>query len=462
MGGVVDAIGCAAGSVASSIGNAVGSVANTAGNVIQGALNNPIGTLGTIGAVALGQPELIPLINGASTLANGGNLGQALTSAGTGYIAGAIGNSVSGAVGSALSPSLGSGLSLPSGIDVSSPYSLGSGASSGLLDNAGSGLSASSLASSIDPYSLGSGAIGAYAGNAGSGLSIPSAFNSQCIYSLASTSAPFTDKIASAAGNAAGKLTGSLLNSTSNSPVNSIGSQSNKNASNSNGLGNDTSLIRYNSPINKNINALQPIAQPQLKLTPTPININFCGSNSLQDIKSQLNSQLNENGIQDPIDLKINGFASGGLSRKYEDEKPDGHHPEFITGITGHYACGKGTGQSDDIPAMLHDGDYVMDADTVSALGDGSSKAGKHVLDGFMHEIPHNNKIGDHPIAAKIADGEYVFPASFVTALGKGDNKKGAKILDGLREKLRSHKRNAPVNKIPPKAKSPLDYIKKG
>ena len=62
-------------------------------------------------------------------------------------------------------------------------------------------------------------------------------------------------------------------------------------------------------------------------------------------------------------------------------------------------------------------------------------------------------------VAAKIADGEYVFPAAFVTALGGGDNKRGAEILDGLREKLRAHKRAAPLDKIPPKAKSPLAYI---
>jgi len=155
------------------------------------------------------------------------------------------------------------------------------------------------------------------------------------------------------------------------------------------------------------------------------------------------------------------GHAKGGaLPSHYREAAPEGHHPEFITGLTGFYACGGGTGQSDDIPAMLHDGDYVMDAETVSALGDGSSKAGREVLEGFMHKVPHKKVIGGNPVPAKIADGEYVFPAAFVTALGKGDNKAGAKILDGLREKLRAHKRAAPVNKIPPKAKSPLDYIK--
>jgi hypothetical protein len=156
------------------------------------------------------------------------------------------------------------------------------------------------------------------------------------------------------------------------------------------------------------------------------------------------------------------GYAKGGLPNKYQVASPKGHNPEFITGVTGYYACGGGTGQSDDIPAMLHDGDYVMDAETVSALGDGSSKAGMHVLDGFRKQVPHKAEGGSNPVPAKIADGEYVFPSAFVTALGGGDNRKGAEILDGLRTKLRAQKRSAPLDKIPPKAKSPIDYIKKG
>jgi len=155
----------------------------------------------------------------------------------------------------------------------------------------------------------------------------------------------------------------------------------------------------------------------------------------------------------------MGGLAKGGLPSKYKEAAPEGHNPEFVTGLTGFYACGGGTGQSDDIPAMLHDGDYVMDADVVAALGDGSSKAGKDVLESFRSQVPHKETDSGKPVPAKIADGEYVFPAGFVTALGGGDNKAGAKILDGLREKLRAHKRSAPTSKIPPKAKSPLDYI---
>lgn len=159
---------------------------------------------------------------------------------------------------------------------------------------------------------------------------------------------------------------------------------------------------------------------------------------------------------------KVNPLATGGLPHKYAAAAPKGHKPEFITGMTGYYACGKGTGQSDDIAAMLHDGDYVMDAETVSALGDGSSKAGREVLEGFRGRIPHKKEGGGNPVPAKIADGEYVFPAAFVTSLGGGDNKRGAEILDGLRTKLRAHKRGAPLDKIPPKAKDPIEYIKTG
>jgi hypothetical protein len=154
------------------------------------------------------------------------------------------------------------------------------------------------------------------------------------------------------------------------------------------------------------------------------------------------------------------GMAKGGLPYKYEEAAPEGHHPEFITGLTGYYASGGGTGQSDDIPAMLHQGDYVMDADAVASLGDGSSKAGAENLDKFRKQIPHHKGDPGEPVPAQIADGEYVFPASFVSSLGGGDNKRGAKLLDKMREELREHKRSAPTNKIPPKAKPLTSYLK--
>lgn len=97
-------------------------------------------------------------------------------------------------------------------------------------------------------------------------------------------------------------------------------------------------------------------------------------------------------------------MAAGGQAHGGE------HIPEFITGATGHYVKGRGTGQSDQIPAMLADGEWVADAATVADLGDGSSDA-------------------------------------------------GARLLDEFRKVIREHKRSAPKDKIPPKA-SPLEYMK--
>jgi hypothetical protein len=59
-----------------------------------------------------------------------------------------------------------------------------------------------------------------------------------------------------------------------------------------------------------------------------------------------------------------------------------------------------------------------------------------------------------------LSDGEYVFDADTVASLGDGSTKAGSAVLDKMREAIRKHKRSAPVNDIPPKAKSPMAYLK--
>jgi len=121
-----------------------------------------------------------------------------------------------------------------------------------------------------------------------------------------------------------------------------------------------------------------------------------------------------------PMSGSFDALSSAGLRALSGATNPYGlkdggqpHVPQFKTGTTGHYVQGEGDGQSDDIPAMLADGEYVFDADTVAALGNGSNKA-------------------------------------------------GALQLDRMRQEIRKHKRSAHHNKIPPKAKSPLEYMKEG
>jgi hypothetical protein len=109
-----------------------------------------------------------------------------------------------------------------------------------------------------------------------------------------------------------------------------------------------------------------------------------------------------------PKDI-MNQMAHGGAA------KHGGLHVPTVEGRhdyrAGARVTGEGDGQSDDIPAMLADGEYVIDSETVAQLGNGSTKAGSDLLDKF-------------------------------------------------REEIRAHKRSAPVDKIPPPSKSPLAYMK--
>lgn len=63
-------------------------------------------------------------------------------------------------------------------------------------------------------------------------------------------------------------------------------------------------------------------------------------------------------------------------------------------------------------------------------------------------------------IPAMLSDGEYVFDADTVAALGDGNNEAGASALEQMRQNIRKHKRSAPPTKIPPKAKKPEQYMK--
>lgn len=76
------------------------------------------------------------------------------------------------------------------------------------------------------------------------------------------------------------------------------------------------------------------------------------------------------------------------------------------------------------------------------------------------HHVQGEGGGQDDLIPAKLADGEYVFDAEIVAALGDGSNKEGAKILDKFREEIRKHKRSGSKKTIPPKAKSPLAYLR--
>jgi hypothetical protein len=76
-----------------------------------------------------------------------------------------------------------------------------------------------------------------------------------------------------------------------------------------------------------------------------------------------------------PVTTPVPGNPAGPIMAERDPTR-------FAKGGRSEFAVnGAGTGRSDDIPAVLSDGEYVIDAETVALLGDGSNKAGAKKLD---------------------------------------------------------------------------------
>jgi hypothetical protein len=100
----------------------------------------------------------------------------------------------------------------------------------------------------------------------------------------------------------------------------------------------------------------------------------------------------------------------------------------------------------------LRDGSFVLDARTVSEVGNGSSSAGQEALarlggkpirgpgDGVSDSIPANI---DGTQRARVARDEVKFDPDAVARLGRGNPSKGAKKLYALMEKAHKARRGA-------------------
>jgi hypothetical protein len=123
---------------------------------------------------------------------------------------------------------------------------------------------------------------------------------------------------------------------------------------------------------------------------------------------------------------------------------------------------GDGKGQQDNIPKKIKENSYIIDASTVSDIGDGSSEAGIKDLDRYFGKIPSRGmqqKAKGGYIDALVSNQEYEVSPERVTAIGGGSNEKGAKILKKFVKEVRARKRTS-GQKLPPKAKPISGYLK--
>jgi hypothetical protein len=114
---------------------------------------------------------------------------------------------------------------------------------------------------------------------------------------------------------------------------------------------------------------------------------------------SGISNQLTPNLTKAQINYVLEGLP-GNLIGKAEGGAIPGHNPEFfseggLNSIQNTYVKGKGDGTSDSVPAMLANGEFVIPAQVVSMLGNGSNEAGASVLDEFLKTIRNHKRMHD-------------------------------------------------------------------
>jgi hypothetical protein len=134
--------------------------------------------------------------------------------------------------------------------------------------------------------------------------------------------------------------------------------------------------------------------------------IDTFGPRALADLQQLLEEkhQDRQGGEEDEVDQE------GGPGDGQEDQTAQAAGE--VAGAGGGLLRGKGTGQSDEIegvtpsghPVLLSDGEYVIDAPTVAALGDGSTEAGARRLDALRKQI-RQDAYGNDKQAKPMAKG---------------------------------------------------------
>jgi hypothetical protein len=152
-----------------------------------------------------------------------------------------------------------------------------------------------------------------------------------------------------------------------------------------------------------------------------------------------------------PVPLAEGGLASLALRQQAKVEEPD------LMGFVRYIMNGKKL-PSETAPPQEH---------AISTYASGGGNARQQALDeamgyaggGLSRMVTGKGGGQDDMVDARLSPGEYVMDAETVSALGDGSSEAGAKKLDKMRQNVRTHKRAAPKTKIPPKAKKPEGYL---
>lgn len=142
----------------------------------------------------------------------------------------------------------------------------------------------------------------------------------------------------------------------------------------------------------------------------------------------------------------------------FEDENPG----ELEYYGHGGYVDGEDGGQDDNFETSVPKKSFIMDATTVSLLGDGNSLNGKKKIREMESHLSRsgiirNPKVSEN-VRVALSPAEYAIRPEFVEALGNGNNEAGARKLIKMRKKIRVQKGLKKF--LPPKAKPITSYMR--
>jgi len=153
----------------------------------------------------------------------------------------------------------------------------------------------------------------------------------------------------------------------------------------------------YNIPVETSSNtSVNPLSLTEIQNAASGGIIHMATGGDLPMSPKQLRGQTTQHadlfGMHGTPITGIPHLANGGEMMFQDRTLPEGHNPKFfseggLNAMENRYVTGDGDGTSDSIPAMLANGEFVIPADVVSGLGNGSNDAGAEILNAFMETI---------------------------------------------------------------------------
>lgn len=160
-------------------------------------------------------------------------------------------------------------------------------------------------------------------------------------------------------------------------------------------------------------------------------------------------------GINAPVNAPEQTLTFGDQGRINKEEKPQSENNDYLSFVDE----GTQVAPVEEAPAFERGGRVTREdierGSRLMFMSEGSlNNRHRHVKgegDGTSDDIP-----------AWLARDEYVIPANVVSMLGNGSSDAGAEKLDKFVQAVRAHKRKNPSNKLEPDTKSLDQYFKGG